>query len=250
MTLQLDNIRVVKGYAEILRGISLTLLPGRFTALCGPNGAGKTTALNVITGAIKQTSGSASLDGQAIQGMNTQELARRRAVVSQQSLLTFPFEVHEVVAMGRAPHFGKTTPVHDLHVVGEALALMELTELAERRYTTLSGGERQRVQIARALAQVWGEPEGGSDRWLMLDEPTAALDLKHQIALMKLLEELAKKGWGIAAVLHDLHLVKDHADDVVLFKDGAIAATGAAEELLTADRIATVFDLSEPYSLA
>ena len=250
MTLALDKASVLRSGRAILSAASLVCAPGRFTALCGPNGAGKTTALSVMSGALRPEAGRATLDGRNVRSFAAADLARRRAVVSQTSLLSFPFQVHEVVAMGRAPHHGRTGLAHDRRIIAEAIGLLDLTALAERNFMTLSGGERQRVQIARALTQVWEAPEEGGVRWLLLDEPTSALDLKHQIDLMTLLKRLAGEGWGVAAVLHDLHLVRAHADDVVLFKGGAVLDAGPVADRLTAERVQEVFDLAEPYAMA
>ncbi|MEM9618380.1 MAG: heme ABC transporter ATP-binding protein [Pseudomonadota bacterium] len=250
MTLSLDSTSVFRGGRAILDDASITCAPGCFTALCGPNGAGKTTALSVMSGALRADKGRATLEERNIRSFASVELARRRAVVSQNSVLTFPFEVHEVIAMGRAPHYGRSTPKRDRQIIAEVIDLMGLQTFAERRFTTLSGGERQRVHIARALVQVWEAPDEDAKRWLLLDEPTAALDLKHQISLMRLLQRLASDGWGVVAVLHDLHLVKSHTDEVILFKSGAIAAAGPTKEELTAGRVKDVFDLDEAYSLS
>lgn len=250
MTLSLKNASVIRDGRSILDEATFACAPGRFTALCGPNGAGKTTALSVMSGALRADRGEAALNGRALKGFRPDQLARRRAVVSQISRLGFPFQAHEVIAMGRAPHHGRASLQRDGEVVAAVIDLLDLAELAERNYLTLSGGERQRVHIARALAQIWDPPEDKSPRWLLLDEPTSALDLKHQIALMKLLTSLAADGWGVAAVLHDLHLVKAHADDIVLFSRGAVNASGSVEDVLTAARVQEVFELEAPYALA
>ncbi|MEM6652226.1 MAG: ATP-binding cassette domain-containing protein [Pseudomonadota bacterium] len=249
MVARLENASVIRGGRAILADATGNCRPACFTAFCGPNGAGKTTALSVLTGSLKPDRGHAELEGRDIRSIDRGVLARQRAVVSQASALTFPFQSYEVVSMGRAPHLGLTTRQVDLEIVNEALRLMDVTHLAERNYLTLSGGERKRVDIARALAQVWDVPDDGGTRWLFLDEPTAALDLKYQISLMRQLRELKAQGWGIIAVLHDLHLVKEYADDVWLFKNGAVEAIGAAQTLLTPQRIQTVFELDAPYAL-
>lgn len=249
MTYCLENVSVIRSGNSILNDASLTCHAGNFTAFCGANGAGKTTALSSLAGMLKADRGNVFLDGNLLSSYDQAKLARRRAVVAQQSLLTFPFQVHEVIAMGRAPHQGKTSVDQNRKIIGAVINLMELQDLAERVYTTLSGGERQRVQIARALVQVWEAPDQDSTRWLLLDEPTSALDLKYKIALMRLLKSLAHEGWGIIAVLHDIHLIKKHADAVVLFKNGNIVAAGAVAETLTDATIEDVFDLDEPYSV-
>ena len=249
MTLRLEGATVRRGGRAILDAASMAAAVGRLTAVCGPNGAGKTTALSVLAGSLKPDGGRASMDGALIGEMKSIVLARRRAVLPQSATLGFPFLVHEVVAMGRTPHHGRTSPHHDGEIVEAAMAKADVSALAERNYLTLAGGERQRVQLARALAQVWDAPEDGASRWLLLDEPTAALDLKHQIDLMRLLADLAAAGWGIVTVLHDLALVKAHADAVVLFKDGRVAHTGPAADVLTPQVVQTVFGLDAPYAV-
>ncbi len=250
MSVELNRASVIRTGTAILNEASLRCVCGQFTALCGPNGAGKTTALSLMTGALQADRGDVRFQDRRLNSYRPVDLARRRAVVSQSSVLNFPFQVHEVVAMGRTPHYGMGSPAEDAAIVSEAMALMDLTPFAERNYLTLSGGERQRVNIARALAQVWDAGGGGGQSpWLFLDEPTAALDLKYQIALMDLLQRLAGSGWGIVAVLHDLHLVHSHADQVVLFKSGRIHSAGAAPDILTPARIQEVYALEAPYAL-
>ncbi|MEO0883943.1 MAG: ATP-binding cassette domain-containing protein [Pseudomonadota bacterium] len=250
MTARLQNTTVIRGGQAILNGATLDCAPGQLTAFCGPNGAGKTTALSVLTGALIPDRGEAMLGGHPMRDLSPLVLARQRAVVSQVSRLGFPFQVHEVVAMGRAPHHGTSGQKHDHGIVRCAIQAMDLLPLAERNYLTLSGGERQRTNIARALAQIWDSPPSGATRWLFLDEPTAALDLKYQISLMRKLQVFAKEGWGIVAVLHDLQLVKDYADHVVLFKGGGIVGSGSASDMLADASIHATFDLDAPYSLA
>ncbi|MEM1052386.1 MAG: heme ABC transporter ATP-binding protein [Pseudomonadota bacterium] len=249
MTLSLHGASVIRSGRAILDNVSLSCAAGQFTALCGPNGAGKTTALSVLTGALPADQGHAELDGSPIGMFKPIELARRRAVVAQSSPLNFPFHVHEVVEMGRTPWSGITGRRRNSDIVASCMAEMEIAAFGARNYLTLSGGERQRVNIARALAQLWDQMEDSESRWLLLDEPTAALDLRHQIALLELLERLAKGGWGVVAVLHDLHLVHEHANEVVLFKDGRVFAAGSAETTLQPERIQQVYDLENPYLL-
>lgn len=251
MSVELAAATVIRTGNAILNGASIQCVSGQFTALCGPNGAGKTTALSLMTGALNPDNGTVRFQDNPLASFKPIDLARRRAVVSQSSLLSFPFQVHEVIAMGRTPHYGVSSLAEDAEIISEAMALMDLTSFAERNYLTLSGGERQRVNIARALAQVWDmNGDTGQSPWLFLDEPTAALDLKYQIALMDLMHRLASSGWGIVAVLHDLHLVNTHADQVVLFKSGRIHSSAAPNEVLTPERIQEVYGLEAPYALA
>jgi iron complex transport system ATP-binding protein len=240
---------VERGGRAILDRASFEAEAGSFLALCGPNGAGKTTALSLLAGTLQPDRGRVLLDRQPLGRHKARDLARRRAVLPQTPLLSFPFRVHEVVAMGRTPHEGRTRPQEDQEILAEAMQRTDVLALAERNYLTLSGGEKQRVHIARMLAQLWDAPEDGADRWFLLDEPTAALDLKYQQRLVKLLRSLADEGWGIVAVLHDLSLVKRHADRAVLFDKGRLAAAGDPGQVLEDRTVYEVFDLDEPIAI-
>ncbi len=252
MSLSLQSATVRRGGRALLDAVDLTAHPGQLTVIAGPNGAGKTTALSALAGSLRLDAGRVVLDGVDVARVPARLLARRRAVLPQTPMLGFPFLVHEVVAMGRSPHQdgrgARLDPVRDARIVADAMARAAVLELAERNYLTLSGGERQRVQLARALAQVWEPPADGATRWLLLDEPTSALDLKHQIALMRLLRRLAGEGWGVLAILHDLRLVREHADAVILLRDGVVARAGPAMSALSPDAVQEVFDLDAPYA--
>ena len=250
MTLQLDKATVRRGGRTLIDAVSFTALPGQFTAICGPNGAGKTTALGVVSGSTKADTGQARLDLQPIASIAPKRLALRRAVLPQIPSLGFPFLVHEVVAMGRAPHHGIASAAEDMQAIEGAMAAVQIDTMAERNYLTLSGGERQRVQIARVIAQLWRAPADGAARWLLLDEPTSALDLKHQLRLMRLLSRLAGEGWGVLAVLHDLALIRQWADQAVVFAHGRVFADGPPRSVLTETAVADAFDLDEPYRFA
>lgn len=249
MSLELNKGTVLKSGRAILKDATISAAPGAFVAICGPNGAGKSTALSLLDGSQSPDLGLVTLNGKSLRSIPNKELARVRAVVPQRHQLSFPFQVQEVVSMGRSPHQGRSSLSQDAAICEEAMRLLDVHPMTDRNYLTLSGGERQRVMIARALAQIW-EPEEGRDRYLLLDEPTAALDLKYQIALMRLLSELADDGWAILAVLHDLALVKKWCSDVYLLTDGAVVHQGDPQALLTPERVAEVFDLDEPYELS
>ncbi|MEM8661980.1 MAG: heme ABC transporter ATP-binding protein [Pseudomonadota bacterium] len=248
MTVELEQASVIRSGRPILNAADLICQPGEVTVLIGPNGAGKSTALQVLAGVTACDSGRCLFQGDTIERLSRAELARRRGVVAQTSQLAFPFQVHEVVAMGRTPHYGYPRAQNDESVMNAVMERMDIFELASRNYLTLSGGERQRVNIARVLAQLFDHPPTEVP-WLFLDEPTAALDLKHQIELMNLLEQLAAKGWGLVVVLHDLRLVRDHADKVVLFRSGSVIGAGSKSKWLTPEMIQDTFGLEEPYDL-
>lgn len=243
--LRADDIGVTLGSAEVLRGPSLAVAPGEVVAVLGPNGAGKSTLLAVLAGTLRPQRGAATLDGRNLRDWPPRALALRRAVLPQHSELAFGFSVLEVVLLGRAPHAGASSRDKDLAVAEACLAEAEVAHLAGRAYTTLSGGERQRVQLARVLAQTGfaDAADGGEGRYLLLDEPTASLDLAHQHATLRTARRAAMRGLGVLAILHDLNLAALYADRLAVLSGGRLAAEGAPEAVLTEGLVREVFDL-------
>ncbi|WP_082914379.1 heme ABC transporter ATP-binding protein [Microbacterium sp. H83] len=226
------TVRVAAGRA-ILDDAAISVRAGEIHALVGPNGAGKSTLFGVLAGDVAPASGEVLLDGAAIGGIRAPDMARARAVLLQENAVTFPFTVEQVVRMGRAPWARTGAADEDDEVVAEAMAATEVTAMAGRAVTSLSGGERARVALARVLAQRTGI--------LLLDEPTAALDLKHHEDVMRLIRAQADAGVAVAIVLHDLNAALAHADRVTLLAGGRVAATGTAADVLTAERIEAVY---------
>ena len=218
---------------RILEGVDLDLHAGEVLALIGPNGAGKSTLLGVLSGDAALTTGTVEIAGVPLGDWHLQVLARQRAVLAQSNAVAFPFSVAEIVEMGRAPW--RRTPLEDddESAIAEAMELTEVTRFAERAYPSLSGGERARASLARVLAQRTGI--------VMLDEPTAALDLKHQEAVLRIARERAAAGDAVVVVLHDLNLAAAYADRVALLADGRLHSAGAPEQVLTAETIAEVY---------
>ncbi|MCS7080662.1 MAG: heme ABC transporter ATP-binding protein [Chloracidobacterium sp.] len=243
MMLEARRISVILGGRCLLDDVSLTLAPGEVTALLGPNGAGKSTLLKTLSGDLQPTQGGVYLDGRPLDGWSLIERARRRAVLPQTSSLAFPFTAFEVVLLGRAPHVVLHETPHDITVARQAMQQTGVEHLASQRYPSLSVGEQQRVQFARALAQIWEALPDGAARWLLLDEPTASLDLAHQYEAMAIARRLAQDGVGVIVVVHDLNLAAYAADHVVLLDRGRIAAEGRPEDVLTPERIQGVFGL-------
>jgi len=227
------------GGQTILHGVDIAVTPGRLTALIGPNGAGKSTALALLAGDHPPLHGAAELDGKPIARYPALDLARRRAVMRQGGGIAFSFTVADVVAMGRAPHAAAGDPAADGAAIAAALAAADLCHLAGRPVNQLSGGESQRVRFARALAQVAGMRPG----YLLLDEPTASLDLRHQHGLLGLARQAARGGLGVLAVLHDLNLAAAYADEVVLLHRGARVAGGPPAEVLQPKLLTEVFEV-------
>lgn len=227
---------------ELLKGLSLSVRPGELTAILGPNGAGKSTLLKVLAGELMPNFGSITLNDRELRDMPLAEMATRRAVLPQETQLSFSFKTEEVVSMGRGPHRGVS---HECNrkVVEEAMLLAEVDHLIGRNFTTLSGGERQRVQLARVLAQIWNATDD-APCYLLLDEPTSALDLSYQHRVLEIASTFAKeRGMGVLAVLHDLNLASYYADRIAILKGGCLLCSGTPEEVLTPNRIEEVFGL-------
>jgi len=241
--LNVRDITIAIENTTLLRGVSAAVRPGAVTAVVGPNGAGKSTLLRAASGEHTPVGGTVELESTPLRCWRARDLAQRRAVLPQQSSLSFPFAVLDVVLMGRMPHASGDAEARDGQIAWAALEAVQVAHLAERLYPTLSGGEQQRVHMARAMAQIWEPPPGGGDRYLLLDEPTASLDLAHQHRLLELARELAQDGTGVLIVLHDLNLTAQYADEVVLLHQGTVRAAGPPEHVLTPPLIEATFDI-------
>ena len=235
-----DQLAVGLPGRPVLATVHARLVQGEVTAILGPNGAGKSTLLSMLSGQRPPRSGSVRLAGQPISRMGVLALARRRAVLPQETAVAFDFTVQEVVEMGRFPH--RLSPSHhEAAIVRQAMESTGVAHLAARSINTLSGGERARAQLARALAQIWEPLPDGATRWLLLDEPTAALDLAHQHQAMALVRRWAvEQGVGVVAVLHDLNLALRYAHHAVLLGTGG-CEVGPTRQTLTPGAIARVW---------
>lgn len=221
--------------------VSVLLDAGEVLALIGQNGAGKSSLLNLLSGELAAHAGQVRLHDKPVTDWPGEDRARLLAVLPQQHSLNFAFRVAEVVALGRYPH--ATGKRRDDAIVAEAMALCELTDLAQRNIHEISGGERQRVHLARVLAQIWdAQPEGHC--FLLMDEPAASLDLHHQQLLFQAVRGFARRGVGVLLVVHDLNLAARYADRVLLLDHGRAVCSGRPAEVLTAANIQQYFGLS------
>jgi iron complex transport system ATP-binding protein len=228
--LSAHGVTVRRGTATLLDGVDLAVSPGEVLALVGPNGAGKTTLLAVLSGDERPSAGTVAIHGRAMNEWTPKELALRRAVLPQHSTLSFPFCVRDVVQMGRAPWFGGDD---DDQIVFEAMQSVGVTDLAGRPFTSLSGGEQARVALARVLAQ--------RVPVLLLDEPTASLDLHHQELVLTIARNQADRGDAVVVVLHDLGLAAAYADRVAVLAHGRLVAEGPPTTVLTESLLSEVY---------
>jgi iron complex transport system ATP-binding protein len=221
--------------APALDGVSLRLDAGRLIAVVGPNGSGKSTLIRGLTGAVPIESGEARLDGRPVAEWASAEFARRVGVVSQREDPVFPLKVEESVLLGRYAHLGPVAAAGpaDFAAVHEAMQRCDLATLADRRVDALSGGEWQRTRLARALAQQPGI--------LLLDEPSAALDIRHEMEIFELIRRLVDGGLAVLVVTHHLNLAARYADEMLLLSEGRRAAGGRPAEVLRQDVLGAVF---------
>ncbi|MEQ8308388.1 MAG: heme ABC transporter ATP-binding protein [Hoeflea sp.] len=238
--LEAKNLTVAYGKRTILHGLEFSARPGEFTAVIGPNGSGKTTLLKALTGEIP-ISGAVRIDEVPLEHFKPHELALKRAVLAQETRFAFPFTVAEVVGLGMAAGLPLPSESQRRERIAEALEAVDLAGFAGRSVHALSGGERQRAQLARVLCQIW-EPVGASGaRWLFLDEPVSSLDIRHQLVIMDLAADYARRGGGVVAVMHDLNLTAMYADRITLMSGGDVAASGPPDAVFGDNTLAEVF---------
>ncbi len=236
IALQLTGACFAYDSEPVLSQVDLEVESGRFFGLLGPNGSGKTTLLQLFCGAIRADAGAVKILGREVASWEPRELARLVAVVPQRFDLAFPFTVQEVILLGRVPHRGPLAldRAEDLEVAREAMRAVEVSHLASRRMHELSGGEFKRVVVAKALAQ--------QPRILLLDEPAAHLDIRHQVSLYELIEDIRRRtGCTVVSAMHDLNLAAAYCDRVALLSQKRVARTGSVEAVMTYRNLRDVF---------
>ncbi len=230
------NLTVSLGKKTVLNRLNFAAKPGHLTSIVGPNGSGKTTLLRSLTGDLPYL-GTVTMNGVNIQSLRPWQLAAMRGVLPQASALAFPFKVLEVVEIG----LHQSTSGQCDTIAMAALAKVGLSSYASQPYQNLSGGEQQRVQLARVLAQVWQPMAKDGPRWLFLDEPVSALDIAHQLQVMSLARDFARKGGGVIAVMHDLNLTAMFSDEITLMTGGFIRASGPVADVLTDQNLSSAY---------
>jgi iron complex transport system ATP-binding protein len=249
--LELRNVSVVRTGRTIVADVSLGIVPGEVFALVGPNGAGKSTLLGAFSGEITPATGQALINGVSAHHYRPKALSQFRAILLQSNQVSFPFTVAQVVEMGRNPWVGTAQADDDEASIARAMDSVGVVELASRRFGELSGGEKARVSLARVLAQ--------DTDVLLLDEPTAALDLHHQDRVMRVIRKRARvaddqrplggssqepRPRAVVVVVHDLSLAAAYADRVGLLVGGALVAVGTPEEVMTKDILSDAYKVS------
>jgi len=239
MSLCAKNISLQLGGNKILSDVSINLEQGQVTALLGCNGAGKSSLLKIMAGDLHASSGTVSLDGKALTDYRPVELAKRRAVLTQKSTLSFAFPVYQVVEMGAAHR--ALARAEKRRLIQLLLRLTGTEQLTLRDYTSLSGGEQQRVHFARTLAQLWTQASD-MEPILILDEPVAALDFAWQQRVLEITQWLAhKKQWSVLVVLHDMNQAAMYADNIYLLKDGSCLCQGTPNNTLVQEHLNKAF---------
>ncbi|MEX2564912.1 MAG: heme ABC transporter ATP-binding protein [Cyclobacteriaceae bacterium] len=234
--LEAKNIHFCIKNKPIVDQVNIQLNPGELTVLLGPNGAGKSTLFRLLSGELLCKHGAVKYNGLPISSLKPKELAHLRAVMPQHSTMTFPFKAIEVVELGLSLSNKKYPP----NTVEEVMKATHTWHLKDQLFGDLSGGEKQRVQLARVLAQIW--EINSFPRYLLLDEPTSSMDIAQQHHILQIMGQLKNRNIGILAILHDLNLAANYADNAVLLKNGSILKQGAIRDVMTPENLEKVFD--------
>jgi len=235
-----ESLNFEIGRRSLIKDVSFSIRPGELLVILGANGAGKSTLLRLLSGEKKPVSGHIRLNGLELDSYTNAQLALCRGVLNQQNTLNIAFTVSEVISMGRYPHQKKGDAMTDSQIIETVMELTGTKAFEDRSYLTLSGGEQQRVQLARTLAQIWDVPNA----LLLMDEPVASLDLQYQQQTLAIAKMLAKKGYMVISVLHDINLAAQYADRIMMLKNGRKWYDGTAAEVLKGKHIYEVFEIN------
>ena len=237
MEIKIEDLHLSYGTNEVLKGIDLTIDKPELTCILGPNGVGKSTMVFCINKLLKPTSGRVTIDGVDVKDIPLKEMAKYLSFVPHNEDTTFSLSVMDTVLMGRHPHLGERSRDEDLRIAAENIKLLGIEDLAMHGFDQLSAGQHQKVMIARGLTQ---EP-----KILILDEPTANLDVRYQMVVMRLLRDLAYyKKIIVLVICHDLNITSRYADRIIMLHEGKVFADGTAEETLTEENIQKLYNVT------
>lgn len=243
--LRVENVTYEINKRPLVKNLSFSMRCGEVVAVLGANGAGKSTLVKMLSGEKKKSEGNILLNGKCIYSYGSGELALKRAVLSQHNVVTVDFLVKEIVMMGRYPHYRNNPSLNDLEIVRQTMEICGVTELEDRSILTLSGGEQQRVQLARVLAQIWDCPGA----LLIMDEPVSGMDLQYQQQTLAIVAGLARKGFMVIAVLHDINLAAQYADRILMLKNGRKWNDGTPAEVLNTKNVYNIFAIEAEVSV-
>ncbi len=243
MSIQANSIDINLNNRSILKDVSLSIEQGEILSVIGPNGAGKSTLLKSLAGDIKPNSGQISYDAKNIRDINIQERAFTRSVMSQLQAIAFDFKVKEIIEMGWVSRGESLYASEFEDAVIEVVAKCGVESLINRNFNTLSGGEQRRVHFARTLLQLWRPSNSTDPKYLLLDEPTANLDLTYEVKLLNIVKKASLEGTGVMLVLHDLNLAAKFSDKIALLNKGSIVKTGTPKEVLSSDILSGIYDI-------
>lgn len=241
--IKLKNISVVKGQKQILKDVSFCLKPGQISVVLGTNGAGKSTLLETLSANNKLSAGSIQWEGEDLNELKLNKLAQKRAVLSQSLHVNFPIEIAELVEMGAYANPDLSAKENERLVI-QALQTVDMLDFIHRDYNTLSGGEQKRIQLAKCIVQLQSGANSNTNQYLLLDEPTASLDIRQQYKLLEIVKTIVKKQKiGVFAILHDINLAAQFADEILLMKSGEILFQGTPQTTLTNQHLKTILNI-------
>ena len=243
MSIKSNNVDITLGGRDILNNISVEIAAGEITTVIGPNGAGKSTLLKALAGDIKPDKGNIFYDGKNLIDINIQERAFTRSVMSQLQPIAFNFSVREIIEMGWIDRGQSDYAEEFENAVMDIVLECGVENLIHRNFNTLSGGEQRRIHFARTLLQLWRPSDAKDPKYLLLDEPTANLDLTYEVKMLNIIKEVANEGSGVMLVLHDLNLAAKYSDKIILLSDGKTVEIGAPKDVLRAELLSVIYDI-------
>tara|TARA_Y100001970_G_scaffold40_1_gene50 strand:+ start:1092 stop:1865 length:774 start_codon:yes stop_codon:yes gene_type:complete len=243
MSIKSESVSVEINGIDILKNINVEVSQGEILTIVGPNGAGKSTFLNVLSGDIEPSEGLVFYDETLLGNIDIEKRSFTRSVMSQSQAMVFDFSVREIIEMGWIDRGISSYAKNFKNAMTEVVEECNVGNLLNQTFNTLSGGEQRRVHFARTLLQLWRPSASDDPRYLLLDEPTANLDLSHEVKLLDIIKNKSRDGFGILLVIHDLNLAAKFSDKIALFKNGSLVKMGSPDEVLTSEILTDVYKI-------
>ena len=243
MSIKSESVSVEINGIDILKNINVEVSQGEILTIVGPNGAGKSTFLNVLSGDIKPSEGLVFYDETLLGNIDIEKRSFTRSVMSQSQAMVFDFSVREIIEMGWIDRGISSYAKNFKNAMIEVVEECNVGNLLNQTFNTLSGGEQRRVHFARTLLQLWRPSASDDPRYLLLDEPTANLDLSHEVKLLDIIKNKSRDGFGILLVIHDLNLAAKFSDKIALLKNGSLVKMGSPDEVLTSEILTDVYKI-------